>query len=72
MFVLVGYVMKTKVEDSIMANEFNDIIKKAQEQPGIVELMQVYGNYESLVKQTNAYLGNTRPKIIISTTNSSS
>jgi hypothetical protein len=62
----------TKAGNSSLAEDFNEIVKKAQEQPGITELMQVYGNYDSLVKQMNVYLGNTKPKIIISTTNSSS
>lgn len=55
-----------------LADDYNSLIKKAQEQPGIAELMQVYGTYDSLVKQANAYLGTSKAKILISSTNTSS
>ncbi|MEM3064476.1 MAG: hypothetical protein QW177_03790 [Candidatus Nitrosotenuis sp.] len=46
-------------------------MKEAAKQPGIAELMKVYGKYDELVRQSNEYLANTRPRSIISTTNSS-
>ncbi len=55
-----------------ITEEYNEIIKRAQEQPGIADLMQVYGHYEELLKQSYEYLANISPKIIISTTNTTS
>lgn len=48
------------------------LIKKAQEQPGIKELMTAYGHYEDMVRQCNAYLTEFLPKSINSTSNNSS
>ena len=53
-------------------DEYNKLIKMAQEQPGILELMQIYGQYEELLRISNAYLANTNPEITIVTTNSTS
>jgi hypothetical protein len=51
--------------------EYDDIIKRAIAHPGIAELMEVYGQYDLLLKQSSEYLSSARPKTIITTTNSS-
>jgi hypothetical protein len=48
------------------------LIKQAQQQPGIGELMIVYGHYDDLVRQSNRYLMEFLPKSTISTSNKSS
>jgi len=55
-----------------MAAEYDEVVKKAQQQPGIAELMKAYGRYDELVKRANAYLSRPGTKVIISTSNSSS
>ena len=49
--------------------EQKELIKKAQEQPGIKELMITYGHYEELIEQSNKYFAEILPKSAISTTN---
>ncbi len=55
-----------------ITEEYKEIVKRAQEQPGIAELMQVYGQYDLLVRQSHDYLSRTQSKTIIATTSSSS
>lgn len=50
-----------------IAAEREALIKKVQEQPGIRELMEVYGQYEELMLQTSEYLFNTTPRPAIAT-----
>lgn len=52
--------------------DYEELIKKAQEQPGIKELMMVYGDYESLIQQSHEYLMGMMPRSIISSNNNSS
>jgi len=52
--------------------EQETLIKKAQQQPGVGELMIVYGHYDDLVRQSNRYLMEFLPKSTISTSNKSS
>ena len=52
-----------------LKKEYDELMKNAQAQPGIKELMSVYGKYENLIRQSHEYLMGTRPKEIISTTN---
>lgn len=49
-------------------SELDELIKKAQKEPGIVDLLAVYGQYGEVIKKSNEYLAGTRPKTIISTT----
>ncbi len=37
--------------------EYQEIIKQARKQPGLPELMKVYGQYDELLTQSQAYLG---------------
>lgn len=41
--------------------ELDELIKKAQKEPGIVELSKVYGNYEELLKKSSEYLAGVCP-----------
>ena len=52
--------------------EYEELIKKSQEQPGIKELMIVYGNYENMLQQSHEYLMGMMPRSIISSNNNSS
>lgn len=52
--------------------DYKELIQKAQEQPGIKELMLVYGNYESMIQQSHEYLMGMMPRSIISSNNNSS
>ncbi len=61
-----------KMNDKMIFQEYDEIIKRAQGQPGIAELMQVYDQYDLLLRQSHEYLSSTRPKTVIATTNSSS
>lgn len=51
--------------------EYNKLMKQAKKMPGIAELMEVYGEYELLLRQTRGYFGEMEPKIILSTTDTS-
>jgi hypothetical protein len=53
-------------------SQIEELLKRAQEQPGIAELMAVYGRYEEVVAQSHEYLAGTKPKSIISTTSETS
>jgi hypothetical protein len=57
---------------SSLAKEYADLIRKAQQRPGLNELLQLYGQYEAAIRRSREYLSIIKPKIIISTTNSSS
>ncbi|MBU3902453.1 MAG: hypothetical protein KJ886_01540 [Candidatus Thermoplasmatota archaeon] len=51
--------------------EYKKLMTRAKKMPGIAELMEVYGQYELLLRQTQEYLGEMEPKIILSTTDAS-
>jgi hypothetical protein len=54
-----------------LADQYADLIKEAQKQPGIVELSKAYGYYDLLMKQSSLYFKSIRPKfVIINSTNS--
>jgi hypothetical protein len=48
-----------------LAQEYADIIKEAQKQPGIIELSKAYGYYDLLMKQSSIYLKGIRPKFVV-------
>jgi hypothetical protein len=50
--------------------EYETLVRNALKQPGIKELMEVYGQYEDLVRQTNEYLFNVTPRPEITSSNS--
>lgn len=47
-----------------LQGELEKIIKQAQKQPGIKELMDVYGQYEEVLVQCQTYLSENLPKPI--------
>lgn len=40
-----------------LKTEYLDIMKEAKKQPGLIEIMKVYGQYNQLVTQTQDYFG---------------
>jgi hypothetical protein len=42
--------------DTTLPNDIEDIIRRAQAQPGISELMKVYGRYDEVMEQSRAYV----------------
>ncbi|MCJ7444944.1 MAG: hypothetical protein MUO26_10515 [Methanotrichaceae archaeon] len=44
--------------------ELEELIKSAQKQPGIVELMHIYGQYAELLEISNEYLAELKPRNI--------
>jgi len=39
-----------------LSEELDILIKKAQSQPGITELMRAYGRYEEVIEQSRVYV----------------
>jgi hypothetical protein len=42
--------------DATLQKDIEDIIKQAQAQPGITELMKAYGRYDEVMEQSRAYV----------------
>ena len=57
-------------EMSDTVEEYETLLRNALKQPGIKELMEVYGQYEEFVRQTNEYLFNVTPRPEITASNS--
>jgi hypothetical protein len=55
--------------DATLPKDIDDIIKRAQAQPGISELMMVYGRYDEVMEQSRAYVEgrNNRAHLTVST-----
>lgn len=49
------------IMESKKAIEYNKMLKQAQKQPGLVEMMKVYGQYGALLAQSRQYLSNLTP-----------
>jgi len=60
------------MSDSKIKLEFDELLKRAQEQPGIADLMFVYGQYDEMLQKSREYLGEMKQKVIISTSSDSS
>ena len=52
--------------------ELDELIKSAQEQPGVADLMFVYGQYDEMMQKSREYLEGVRTKVIISDSSNSS
>lgn len=52
-------------EEETTARDLEELIRSAQAQPGIVELMAAYGRSEELLRIYNTYLDALKPKSII-------
>jgi hypothetical protein len=57
---------------SLRSQDLEKMITEAQNMPGIVDLMAVYGNLNELILKSQEYLGIYTPKIISSLSNRSS
>jgi len=61
---------KPMAEDEL-AQELEELIRQAQEKPGIIELMTVYGRSAEVLRICNEYLEGYKPKnIVMSSANS--
>ena len=51
-----------------LQNDIEAIIREAQNQPGISELMRAYGRYDEVMEQNQAYTGirNIEPYTVLS------
>ena len=54
------------------ALKLDDLIKRAQNEPGIADLFSVYGQYEEVIEKSQEYLAGIKPKTIVTTTAESS
>ena len=55
-----------------LKTDYLAIMKQAKKQPGVSELMRVYGQYDELLMQSQAYLGLSRSTETFSVSTSSS
>ena len=60
------------MEEAKVALELDELIKSAQKQPCIADLMFVYGQYDEMMQKSRVYLEGVRPKAIISASSNSS
>ena len=47
----------TKSSKKSLKNEYIEIVKQAKKQPGVSELMKVYGRYDEFLTASQAYIG---------------
>lgn len=52
--------------------DLEELIKSAREQPGIADLMVVYGQYDEMMQKSREYLEGVRPKVVILDSSNSS
>jgi len=60
-----------KKEEIKIKLELDELIKSAQEQPGIADLMFVYGQYAEMLEKSRKYLEGIKPKPNITASSSS-
>lgn len=51
--------------------ELEELIKNARKQPGIADLMFVYGQYDEMLQKSREYLEGVKPKVVISASSDS-
>ena len=58
--------------DATLSNDIEEIIRKAQAQPGISDLLSIYGKYDEVMEQTRIYVEGrfTRANLTLSTNTS--
>lgn len=61
-----------KMSERKIKVELDELIKSAQQQPGIADLMFVYGQYDEMLRKSAEYLEGVKPKVIISASSNSS
>ena len=54
-----------KMSERKIKVELDELIKSAQQQPGIADLMFVYGQYDEMLRKSSEYLEGVKPKVII-------
>jgi hypothetical protein len=59
------------MDEPKIKRELDELIEKAQEQPGIADLMFVYGQYDEILQKSREYLEGVKPKVIISASSNS-
>jgi hypothetical protein len=52
--------------------ELESLIETAMKRPGVADVMEAYGQYESILQQTRAYLGALNTEASFSVTDSTS
>lgn len=57
--------------ETSLISEIDEIVKRAQKQPGITELFMIYDQYEDVLRQASKYLYEARSKVVFSTTDGS-
>jgi len=62
---------KNKSKKIKISNDYDKLMKRAQKQPGLKELMKVYGQYDQLKTQTQWYLNKLHPTESFSVSSSS-
>ena len=55
-----------------VALELEELIKRAQKQPGVVDVMRFYSQYNEILQKSGVYLGQTTQCAISSYSSSSS
>jgi hypothetical protein len=55
-----------------LQREYKAMEKRAQRQPGLVELLKAYGEYENVAKAAASYLDATSLPLVVTNSNSSS
>ena len=60
------------MDESKIESELDELIKSAQKQPGVADLMFVYGQYDEMMQKSREYLEGVRPKVVISDSSNSS
>ncbi len=60
------------MDEPKIKRELDELVKSAQEQPGIADLMFVYGQYAEMLEKSSEYLEGIKPKDIISVSSDSS
>ena len=61
-----------KMSERKIKVELDELIKSAQQQPGIADLMFVYGQYDEMLRKSREYLEGVKPNVIISASSNSS
>ncbi len=60
------------MDEPKIGSELDELIKSAQKQPGVADLMFVYGQYDEMMQKSREYLEGVRPKVVISDSSNSS
>ncbi len=60
------------MDEPKIESELDELIKSAQKQPGVADLMFVYGQYDEMMQKSREYLEGVRPKVVISDSSNSS